>query len=108
MQHSRYKTKLIGATARKLRKQKLQQYIAERVRAFEVHYHAKYYPGYPDGYDKKVSYSSSPDMLRQLRDNNVFGYYGSGLPSYFHDAMGFFLESFSQDDLDKFEDYIWK
>jgi len=106
--HMVNKTKLIGATARKLRKKQLQQYIAERIREFEVHYRTKYYPGYPDGYNKKVSYSPSPDMLRQPRDNNVFGYYGSGLPSYFNDAMGLFLESFSQDDLDKFEDYIWK
>lgn len=102
------KTKLIGATARKLRMQKLQQYIAEKIRIFESEYLAKYYPGYPKGYEKKAIRSPSPTILRQNREDNIFGYHGSGLPAYFNDAKGFFLELYSQEDLDNFEEYIWK
>ena len=102
------KTKLIGATARKLRKQKLQQHVAGKIKEFETAYHAKYYPQYPKGYDPKALYSPSPKMLHQPRDNNFLGYHGSGLPSYFHDAEAFFLEEYTQNDLDNFEEYIWK
>ncbi|MGH7196661.1 MAG: hypothetical protein ACREGJ_02740 [Candidatus Saccharimonadales bacterium] len=106
--HAVNDTKLIGATARKLRKQKLQQHVANRIREFETAYHAKYYPGYPKGYDPKVGYTPLPQMLRQERDDYSFGYHGSGLPEYFHDAKGVFLQSYTQDDLDNFEDYIWQ
>lgn len=106
--HAVNKIKLIGATARKLRKQKLQQYVAVKVRDFNSEYLAKYYPNYPEGYDKKTMYSPSPTMLHQQREDDIFGYHGSGLPSYFNDAIAFFLETYTQDDLDNFEDYIWQ
>jgi hypothetical protein len=101
-------TKLIGGVARKLRKQKLQKHVAEGVRSFEAAYHKKFYPQYPKGIDPKVSYSPSPTFLHQKRDAHYFGHPSSGLPSYFHDAKALFLESYTQDDLDNFEDYIWQ
>jgi hypothetical protein len=106
--HAVNDTKLIGAAARKLRKQKLQKHVANKVREFEAAYHAKYYPGYPKGYDTKTMRTPYPFMLRQEREDFTFGYHGSGLPEYFHDAKGMFLRSYSQDDLDKYEDYIWQ
>lgn len=106
--HAVNKVKLIGAVARKRRNVKLQKHIAEKIRKFETAYHAKYYPQYPQGYNTTTLYSPSPKILRQPRDNNVFGYHGTGLPSYFHDAKAVFLEEFTQDDLDNFEDYIWR
>lgn len=106
--HAVNNIKLIGATARKLRKQKLQQYVAEKIREFEADYHAKYYPQYPKGYDQKILYSPQPTMLRQEREDDYLGYHGNGLPSYFHDARAFFLEIYTPDDLGKFEDYIWQ
>lgn len=106
--HAVNDTKIIGATARKLRKQKLQKHVAEGIKKFEAAYHAKHYPGYPKGIDPKVTYSPSPTFLHQERDNNYFGYSRSGLPSYFHDAKAVFLETYTQEDLDNFEDYIWQ
>lgn len=106
--HAVNDTKIIGATARKLRKQKLQKHVAESIKKFEAAYHAKFYPGYPKGIDPKVSYSPPPLFLHQERDNDYFGYSRSGLPSYFHDAKAVFLETYSQEDLDNFEDYIWQ
>ena len=100
--------KLIGAAARKLRKQKLQQHVAKKIRKFEADYHAKYYPKYPQGYDQNTLYNPPPTILRQERENDYFGYHGSGLPSYFHDAKALFLETYTQDDIDNFEDYIWQ
>ena len=102
------KLKLIGAAARKLKRQKLQQYVAAKMRDFENAYHAQYYPGYPKGYEKKTMLSPPPTMLRIERDWNELGYHGSGLPSYFHDAKAFFLDFYSQDDIDNFETYIWR
>lgn len=107
--HAVNKTKLVGATARKLRKQKLQQHVAEKIKEFESEYLGKYYPGYPKGYDKKTLYSPSPRMLHQERDyEDLYGYHRSGLPSYFHDAMAVFLEQYTDEDLDNFESYIWR
>lgn len=99
------KIKVIGAAARKLRRQKFQQHVALQIRDLEKSYLTTYYP---DGYEAEVLYSPSPTMLRQARNDNIFGSPSSGLPSYFHDAKAFFLERYSQDDLDSFEDYIWK
>lgn len=106
--HAVNDTKIIGATARKLRKQKLQKHVAEGIKKFEAAYHAKFYPDYPKGIDPKVSYSPPPTFLHQERDDNYYGYSRSGLPSYFHDAKAVFLETYTQEDLDNFEDYIWQ
>lgn len=106
--HAVNDTKIIGATARKLRKQKLQKHVAEGIKKFETAYHTKFYPDYPKGIDPKVTYSPAPTFLHQERDNNYYGYSRSGLPSYFHDAKAVFLETYTQEDLDNFEDYIWQ
>lgn len=106
--HAVNDTKIIGATARKLRKQKLQKHVAEGIKKFESAYHAKFYPGYPNGIDPRVAYSPPPTFLHQERDENYFGHSRGGLPSYFHDAKAVFLETYTQEDLDNFEDYIWQ
>ncbi len=55
-------------------------------------------------------YSPSPTFLHRQRQSNTFAFDNptAGLPRYFHDATALFFESYTQDDLYNFEDYIWQ
>lgn len=81
------------------------QAIIDDGREFRVDYHAEYYS---QGYGQNILHSPPPTILRQERENDDIGYLDRRLLSPLHDIKELFLETYEQDDIDNFEDYIWR
>lgn len=98
------RAKLIGALARKLRKQNLQRHVKDTIIAIETEYHARYYPnGRPSGVGSFPSY----DALRPHPDQ--MGLMGlRAMRGLFRDAYEIFFSEYTTEDFDSFDDYIWR
>lgn len=99
------RTKVIGALARKKSFRKLQAHVAQRIRDFEKLYHKTFFPS---GIDPNKNYVPSPKSLRQDYSAIYYGNPRSGLPDYFADSNATFYKEANTDDLDGFEEYLWR